>query len=299
MSAFDWIVTRSLPLVPKPIVWQFSKKYIAGPRLEDAVRTVKSLSEQGMMATLDVLGENVSHEEETRGYAEQYLEVLETIAAEGLQSNVSVKPTQMGLALSEDLCRDNIRSIAEKAKELGNFVRLDMEDTPYTSATIELYRRLVKEYDNIGLVLQAYLYRSIEDVRGLSPLKPNYRLCKGIYLEPRSVAFQDKEVVRRNFALLLEEMLASGSYVGIATHDEQLVWEGWRLVHAHGLHRERYEFQMLLGVREDLRSVIVQKGHRLRVYVPFGRHWHAYSMRRLRENPTIAHHIIRSILGMD
>jgi proline dehydrogenase len=299
MSAFDWLVTRSLPLVPKPIVWQFSKKYIAGPHLDDAVRVVKALEARGMKATLDVLGEHVSREEETRDYAEQYLSVLETISTTGLDANVSLKPTQMGLALSEDVCYENVSSIVSRAAELGNSVRLDMEDSPYTTATVELYRRLRQSFENVGLVLQAYLYRTLEDVRALAPLKPNYRLCKGIYVEPRSVAYQDREVVRSNFALVLDEMLARGSYVGIATHDEQLVWDGWRLVDKHGLRPDQYEFQMLLGVREDLRSAIVSRGHKLRVYVPFGRHWHAYSMRRLRENPAIARHIIRSLLGLD
>lgn len=299
MSAFDWLVTRALPLVPKPIVWQFSKRYIAGAALEDAVKTARALNEAGMMATIDVLGEHVSAQQEAHGYAQEYLTVLETIASHGLDANVSVKPTQMGLGLRDDICYQNLRMIALKAAQLGNFVRLDMEDTPYTSAIIELYRRLRDDFSGVGLALQAYLYRSIEDVRELAGLKPNYRLCKGIYVEPRSVAHQDREVIRRNFAVLLEEMLKTRSYVGIATHDEQLVWEGWRLVDKHGLDREHYEFQMLLGVREDLRSVIVERGHRLRVYVPFGRHWHAYSMRRLRENPTIARHIIRSVLGLD
>ena len=299
MSVLDWLITRSLPLVPKAIVWQFSKKYIAGPDLADAVRTARDLNSRGMMATIDVLGEDVRHQEETRGYTAQYLQVLETISSEGLDANVSVKPTQMGLALSRDLCFENVGSIVSKASSLGNFVRLDMENIPYTDDTLDLYRRLRTEHQNVGLAVQAYLFRSIDDVRALAPLSPNYRLCKGIYVEPRSVAFKDKDVIRRNFGLLLEEMLQTKSYVGIATHDEQLVWEGWRLVDAHGLGRDQYEFQMLLGVREDLRTVIVDRGHRLRVYVPFGRHWHAYSMRRLRENPTVARHIIRSILGLD
>jgi proline dehydrogenase len=216
----------------------------------------------------------------------------------GLDSNVSVKLTALGLNLDYDVCRADLRVVVEDAASRGNFVRIDMEDSSTTDDTLRLYRELREEgYDNVGVVLQAMLRRTYDDIAGLADLKPNVRLCKGIYVEPPEVAYQDFEEVQASYVGALEALLDAGSYVGIATHDEWLLDEGRRLVAEHGLSRAEYEFQMLLGVRPRLGDELVREGHRLRIYVPFGRHWYAYSLRRLQENPKIAGYIAADTLG--
>ncbi len=294
MSLINHLIASTLPYIPKSIVGFFSKRYIAGETLEDAVRTARELMQQGACVTLDVLGEDVTRKEEATGYAEQYIRVLETIRKEKLDANVSLKPTQMGLKISRDFCLETIGDIAAKATEMGNFVRIDMEDISCTDDTFWLYRQLKSRY-NTGTVLQAYLRRSDSDLDELIPLQANLRLCKGIYREPYQAAYQDREIIRWNYLHLLERLLEGGCYVGIATHDELLVWGALRLIKKMNLARDRYEFQMLLGVREPLRRLIIAGGHRLRVYVPFGAHWHAYSIRRLKENPQIAGHVLQNI----
>lgn len=297
MSLFDSMIASALPFVPKPVVRYFSRRYIAGEALDDAIRVVRELNSQGAMATIDVLGEHVSDPAQTEKAVLAYEAVLEAIEKEKLNSNVSLKPTQMGLKISYELCLRNIRQIVEKAASLGNFVRIDMEDSSCTDDTIRLYRDLRREFDNVGLVLQAYLRRSLSDAEALLELTPNVRVCKGIYVEPREIAFKDREIINKNFALLVEVLLANGAYVGIATHDERLVWEGYRIVRDLHLSPDHYEFQMLLGVDEQLRRIIIRDGHRLRVYVPFGEEWYAYSLRRLRENPRVAGYVFRAIFS--
>jgi proline dehydrogenase len=221
-----------------------------------------------------------------------YHDVFEAIQREHLDSNVSVKLTALGLNLAYELCRANIEKVVRHAAESGNFVRIDMEDSSCTTDTLRMYCELREAgLDNVGIVLQAYLRRTIRDVRELAPYRPNVRLCKGIYVEPPLIAYRDYEEVRANFVRSLRELLRAGSYVGIATHDKWLISEGRRLVEEHGLGPEQYEFQMLLGVREAAGDRLVRDGHRLRVYVPFGRHWYSYSVRRLQENPKIAGYI--------
>ena len=297
MSAIHTLVARSLPLVPRPIVRRVSRRYIAGDTLADAVAAVRELNGQGLMATLDILGESVTERRLVETAAGEYEAALQAIRDERLDSNLSVKPTQFGLKIDFDLCYDRVRRLVAQAHEAGNFVRLDMEDSSCTSPTLELYRRLRAEgLDNVGVVLQAYMRRSLADVRAL-PDRPNVRLCKGIYLEPPDIAYGDRGLVNKNYARLLEELLDRGAYVGIATHDEELVWEAQRSLERRRLPPTMYEFQMLLGVAERLRRLIRREGHRLRVYVPFGSHWYAYSMRRLKENPRIAGYLLGSLLG--
>lgn len=295
MNLLDQLVVSALPLIPKPIVGYFSKPYIAGPNIQDAIRVVRELNKQGAMATLDVLGESVTSREQAEQAARTYTDVLDTIEREKLDSNISIKLTQLGLKIDEEFCYENTKLVVQKAAALGNFVRIDMEDSSCTTNTIAIYKRLRDDFDNVGLALQAYLRRSIKDVRDLLPLKPNVRICKGIYVEPREIAYKDREIINKNFTLLVETLLREGCYVGIATHDERLVWEGYRLVDELGLKTEDYEFQMLLGVDEQLRRIILGDDHRLRVYVPFGKEWYAYSVRRLRENPRIAGYVFRAI----
>lgn len=300
MNVFNRLAVTALPLVPKPLVRRVASRYIAGDKIEDAVRTVRELNRRGMMATLDILGEHISLRSEAIATADNYLHALETIAREKLDSNISIKLTAFGLKLDFDFCVENVRRVVQRAKDLGNFVRLDMEDSSCTTDTLRMYDLLRREFSNVGTVIQAYLRRSLQDVRQLvaDGKSTNLRLCKGIYVEPRSIAYKNRELINKNFTYLLHEMLRQGAYVGIATHDERLVWDGMRLVDELKLPPTAYEFQMLLGVDEELRDVIVNAGHRLRIYVPFGRQWYAYSVRRLQENPQIAGYVVQNFFGL-
>jgi proline dehydrogenase len=298
VALLDRAIVSALPAVPKPIVRRISERYIAGERVEDACRVVKKLNAQGKMATIDVLGEEITTPEEARHIAYAYDDVFGAIDEQGLDSNVSVKLTGMGLKLGHDIVRQNLERTVRGARERGNFVRIDMEDSSCTDDTLALYRELRGEgLDNVGIVLQAYLRRTLGDIAALADLTPNVRLCKGIYVEPLKIAYHEFDQVRANFVRALEALLAGGSYVGIATHDEWLLTEGARLVREYGRTREEYEFQMLLGVREARADELVRAGHRLRIYVPFGEHWYAYSLRRLQENPKIAGYIAADTLG--
>jgi proline dehydrogenase len=298
VAILDRAIVRLLPAVPKLVVRRISDRYIAGTELEDACRVVKRLNDEGKLATIDVLGEEITSAEEAVGIAHTYEDVFSTVERQGLDSNVSVKLTALGLKLGYDLCRENLELVVRRAAESANFVRIDMEDSSTTDDTLRLYRELRQAgHENLGVVLQASLRRTVADVAGLADLKPSVRLCKGIYVESDEIQFRDFEAVRANFVHALEALLAAGCYVGIATHDEWLIAEGKRLVAKHGLVREQYEFQMLLGVRERLGDALVREGRRLRVYVPFGRHWYAYSLRRLQENPKIAGYIAADTFG--
>lgn len=296
MSLLDRFVVATLPFVPKPIVRHFANPYIAGENLDDAIRSVKMLNRQGACATIDLLGESVSTPQETNDAVQRYLEVLETIKSDGLDANISIKPTQMGLALDYNLCRENYLKIIEKVREQDNFLRIDMEDNPFTTLTLDLYKDLRKEYPKIGVVVQAYLRRTVKDLdERLIPMKGNIRLCKGIYNEPPEIAYKNFDIVRRNFSMLLRKALSSGMYVGIATHDEMLVYEAYRIIDELKLTKDKYEFQMLLGVTETLRRQVIADGHKMRVYVPFGKDWYAYSTRRLKENPRVAGYVFKDI----
>lgn len=298
MSLFDNLVRFGMPLVPKLIVGKVARRYVAGPTLADAVTTIRALNAEGAMATADVLGEEVHHPDKAAAAVAEYHRLLDAIRSEGLDSNISVKPTLLGLKIDEELCAENILAVVRRAREHGNFVRIDMEDHTCTDATLRIYRRALEEVGGVGVVLQAYLHRTLTDIRTLLPLTPNIRLCKGIYREPRAIAWWQYETVRESFVAGLNRLLENGAYVGIATHDAYLVCAGMAAVDRLGLDVDRYEFQMLLGVDPELRHSILTAGHRLRVYVPYGRDWYPYSIRRLRENPTIARHVVRSMLGL-
>jgi proline dehydrogenase len=295
VTLLDRAIVRLLPAVPKPVVQLFSSRYIAGSTLAEAVEAVRALNSAGKMATIDVLGEEITREEETRAIASAYRDVLAAVDEARLDANVSIKPTALGLGLSYDLCRENLEAVVRDAAGRGNFVRIDMEDSSTTDDTLRLYRGLRETgLDNVGVVLQAYLRRTPDDVRALADLRPSVRLCKGIYVEPATLAFQDDEAVRANFLRCLDDLLAGGAYVGVATHDEWLIGESLRRIAHRGLGRDEYELQMLLGVRESRADELVGDGHRLRVYTPFGEQWYAYSLRRLQENPAMAGTIARS-----
>jgi proline dehydrogenase len=298
VALLDRTIARLLPAVPKPIVQRVANRYIAGTDLADACRVVKGMNEAGKMATIDVLGEEITSREEALEIARAYNDVFAAIEREELDSNVSVKLTALGLKLGYELCKENLASVARHAAAGGNFIRIDMEDSSCTNDTLRLHRELRAEgHKNLGVVLQGYLRRTIRDVRDLLPLGANVRLCKGIYIEPPAIAYQDYQAVRDNFVQCLDELLGGGCYVGIATHDEWLLEEALRLVDEHGLGPEEYEFQMLLGVRPDRGDELVRGGHRLRIYVPFGEQWYGYSLRRLQENPKIAGYIAADTLG--
>ncbi|MCB9219917.1 MAG: proline dehydrogenase family protein, partial [Ignavibacteriales bacterium] len=221
--------------------------------------------------------------------------VLEAIKDNNLKANLSIKPTSLGLSIDEDFYYNQLKEVLIKAKELNNWVRVDMENVPYTSSTIEIFKKLQSEFDNVGIVLQAYLKRTMDDVIDLNKTKTNYRLCKGIYIESEKVAYKDKQVIRDNYLKLLDKILHNGSYVGIATHDEYLINGAYKMIEEMKLSKDKYEFQMLYGVTEKLRDKINNDGHKIRVYVPYGKKWYAYSIRRMQENPEVAGHIAKSI----
>jgi proline dehydrogenase len=290
MSLLDRAVVAALPAVPKRVVGRLSSRYIAGASLDDALRTVSELNAQGKLATVDVLGEEVKDEEEAAAIAAAYVDALDAFEREGLDANVSVKPTGLGLKLGYDLCKRNVETVIAAAEPTDRFVRIDMEDSSTTDETLRLFRELRDEgHERVGPVLQASLRRTVADAEALAGA--SVRICKGIYIEPESIQFRDDRQVRESFVRSLEALLDGGSYAAIATHDEWLVDEALRLIRERGLAEDRYEFQLLLGVRPELGDRIVAGGHRLRIYVPYGRQWYEYSLRRLQENPKIAGYV--------
>ena len=296
MRVFDRAVVRVLPAVPRGIVRRVAAPYIAGETLDDARRVVKELNAAGIRATVDVLGEDVSRPEEAETIARAYHDALAAIEAEQLDANVSIKLTGFGLELDTALCRALAEALVEDAATRGIFVRIDMEDSSTTDDTLDLYRALRGAgRDNVGIVLQAALRRTLDDIATLADHLPSVRLCKGIYVEPSSVAFQEPDVIRRSFVACLDALLAAGCRVAIATHDEWLL--GQALDRVAALDEDAYELQMLLGVRARRGRELVAAGHPLRVYVPYGLQWYEYSLRRLQENPKVAGYVARDIVG--
>jgi proline dehydrogenase len=297
MSVFNRLLVNTLPLVPRFIVGRVASRYVAGETLESALETVRRLNAGGAMATVDVLGEEVSEREKALAAVEEYNRVFAAIDRLRLDSNVSIKLTLLGLKIDEGFCRDNVMRIAEVASSYDNFVRIDMEDNTCTDATLRIYRDVHARHGNLGVVLQAYMRRTLQDIAELPREGASVRLCKGIYVEPRRIAWKGYATVRANFVAALEKLIAHGAYIAVATHDEYLACAATALIDRHGLGRDRYEFQMLLGVDQELRRILIDAGHRLRVYVPYGPDWYAYSIRRLRENPEVARHVLRALLA--
>jgi proline dehydrogenase len=297
VGIIDSAIANSVPAIPRPVVRRIAGRYMAGEELDEAIDAIRDLNREGCVATVDVLGESTVCERDAANYLDQYKQVVDALDEHDLQSGISVKLTGLGLALDEELCRKYLEEIVVYTGERGRFVRVDMEDSPYTATTLELVLEMHERHENTGAVIQSYMRRSLKDVVRLAVSGVSVRLCKGIYDEPREIAYKDFDVVRQNYVLLLEELLRGGSYAGIATHDEYLVWHGLRLIHQMGLSRDRYEFQMLLGVDEELRRILVDAGYKVRVYVPFGKDWYEYSTRRLKENPKIASYVARDVIG--
>lgn len=296
MNILNKLIVSIVQMMPPKIVGIFSRKYIAGESLEDGIRVVKELNVKGILATMDVLGEAVKNKEESIDAKNKAMEVLDAIEKHKLMANLSIKPTQMGLLIDEEFAYQQILELVKRAHEINNFVRIDMEDSSTTDMTIDLYKKIYQEYKNVGIVIQAYLKRSFDDVIVLNKLGTNYRLCKGIYVEPASIAIKDRQAIRENYLKILKQMFIDGNYVGIATHDKYLIDEAYKMIKEMNIPKNKFEFQMLLGVREDLRDKINNDGYKIRVYVPFGKDWYAYSVRRLKENPSIAGHIVKSFL---
>jgi len=298
MNVFNNLVVTALPLTPKPVIAYFAKPYIAGATLAEGTACVRRLNAEKTMATMDVLGEDVFTREEAIAGREECKKVLAEIAAQKLDSNISLKLTQLGLKIDKSFCLANVDDIVASARSYGNFVRIDMEDNTTTDDTLEIFRAVKSKYDNVGIVIQAYLKRSEDDIRKLAAEKANVRLCKGIYVEPADIAFTGRREIQQNYVRLLKILFEGGSYVGIATHDDVLISSARQIVSDLTLTPQQYEFQMLLGVRPERRRELVAEGHRMRVYTPFGSHWYAYSVRRLKENPQMAGHVFKAILGI-
>lgn len=292
-------VIKMMPVIPKPIIKGVAKKYIAGSKLADAVRVTKDFEAKGGMTTIDLLGEFVEEREKVLGERGEITKISDAVLENKLKTYLSVKPTSLGLGIDEEFAYDNVKYIVEYAKNNGQFVRIDMENSPYTDKTLKLYRRLRADgLDNVGIVIQAYMRRSEKDLQDLKDLKPNVRLCKGIYKEAPSIAFQDKQEVRDNWKKLLGILIENGSYVGIATHDDELINYALDYIKKNNVSQDQYEFQMLLGVREGRRDEILKLGHKMRIYTPFGEDWYGYSTRRLEENPDMAGHIFKAFFGI-
>lgn len=292
MAILDRLLAACIGFVPRGVVGKVAAKYVAGETIEDAVAAARRLREAGCCTTFDLLGEFITEESQADATADEYIELLDRIEQDGFDGNISVKLTAFGLQLDEEHAYERLKRVVAHARSLGNFVRIDMEDSSCTDATFRLYRRLRADgFDNAGLVLQAYMRRTLDDISALTELTPSYRICKGIYVEAEEVAFQEAEEIRDGFRAALAAMLDNGSYVGIATHDEILIAAGREAVASRSLDHDRYEFQMLLGVTDHLRKQVVADGHRVRVYVPYGRDWYAYCVRRLKENPRIGRYV--------
>lgn len=301
MMWFNKIVAAILPYMPKSFVWVFSSRYIAGKTIADAVKVSKKLNKDGYLVTIDLLGEFITELAQAEENRDKYLEIIEQIQANNIDGNYSLKPTMFGLLIDKEACYKNIREIVKKAAEHNNFVRVDMEDSQCVDLEIELFRKLKKEFPkNVGLVFQAYMKRTLDDIKSLMDLHTdelpiNYRICKGIYVEPEKIAYKKYDEINQHYLKDLEFMFQNKIYPGIATHDVPLVEGAYKLIDQYNVPVENYEFQMLYGVTPSLRKSIINKGHRLRVYVPFGKDWFAYSTRRLKENPKMASDIIKAI----
>lgn len=271
-------------------------RFVAGEELGEAVEAIRQLNSKAISASFDHLGESIKSEGETRQEVREYLRVLDQIEKNGLDSNVSVKLTQLGLDVDQGLCYENARTIVEAAGRYQNFVRIDMEDSTKTDATISIFKRLRQEFENVGIVVQSYLYRTESDVKDLLQMGARIRLCKGAYKEPETVAFQDKAEVDKNYVHIMKMLLVSGIYHGIASHDENMIAATRQFAAEKGITPDQYEFQMLFGIRRDLQEKLVKEGYRMRVYVPYGEYWYPYFMRRLAERPANIWFVLKNIL---
>ncbi len=298
---FNQMISKILPFMPKKLVWIFSRKYIAGETMDDAIRVCRELNGQNVKVTIDLLGEFITRLDEATANKQAYLEIIERVEREKIDGNYSLKPTSFGLLIDPEACYQNIREIVARSASYGNFIRVDMEDSQCTDLEIDLFRKLQREFPGrVGLVIQAYMKRTLQDIKNMNDLNQaetplNLRLCKGIYVEPEAIAYKKYQEINGHYLEDLEYMFQQGMFPGIATHDKPLVEGAFSLIKKYQVPKNRYEFQMLYGVTPDLRKSITDLGHTMRVYVPFGKEWFGYSTRRLKENPKMVTHIIKAL----
>ncbi|WP_439184004.1 proline dehydrogenase family protein [Carboxylicivirga taeanensis] len=295
------LIARTLPYFPKKFVWVFSRKYIAGETIDEAILACRQLNDNGMLVTVDLLGEFITNLDQAKNNKEEYLTIIERFESENIKGNYSLKPTSFGLLIDKEVCYQYVREIVARAAASNNFVRIDMEDSKCVDLEIEMFRQLKAEFPaHVGLVFQAYLKRTLDDLKALMDIHSeeqptNYRLCKGIYVEPKEIAYKDYDEVNACYLEDLEYLLKNKVYVGIATHDRKLVEGAIKIITENNIPNEQFEFQMLYGVTPELRKEILNKGYKMRIYVPYGKDWFGYSTRRLKENPKMATHIIKSL----
>lgn len=299
------LISHTLPYFPQKFIWQFSKTYIAGETTGEAIDVSKALNSENAMVSLDILGEFIQNMDQARANRDAYLDLIHTVEQTDVTGNYSIKPTMFGLLLDKKTCYAYIRDLVKKAAAHGNFIRIDMENSPCVDDSIAIFRRLKAEFPaNVGLVLQAYLKRTLSDLDSMLDLRSgdaplNFRLCKGIYVESEQIAYKDYHEINAHYLEDLEFMIKNDVYPAIATHDAPLIQGALALIDKYNLPKDKYEFQMLYGVTPKRRQALLRAGHPLRVYVPFGEHWFGYSTRRLKENPAMISHIIKAMLGRE
>ncbi|MBD8194919.1 proline dehydrogenase family protein [Pseudomonas fluorescens] len=302
MHLFNALMARAIPFIPRAIIQKISRRYIAGATLGEALARVQQLNAQGFCVTLDVLGETVSTPQQAENTATDYIDLLEAIQANGLKANISIKPSSLGLLLDMQQCERLAERILEAAEGHKNSVCIDMEDVSCTEKEIDLFTRLRRSHDNVGLALQAYLKRTYQDIEVLTRETSTLRICKGIYVEDRSHlvsgSWNDRTAINKHFLDHVMRCFKAGSFVGVATHDAALIEHVIALARDNGIDRTQFEFQMLLGVCEPLRDKVLRMGFSVRIYVPFGMDWYGYSTRRLNENPSIAGHVAKALIGL-
>jgi len=277
------------------LLTRFARSFVAGETIDDALKAVEKLNQRGIMATLDVLGESVTVKSDSDRAIQDYLDVLDAIHRTGVDSHVSLKLTQMGLDIDDEYCYENMIRIVSRAKEYSNFVRFDMEGSPHTQRTLDIFKRVRSQFDNVGIVVQAMLFRTEEDVESLNKIKARIRLCKGAYKEPKEIAFQKMSLIRQSFMKLADRLFKEGVYPAIATHDDKLIQATKDYVAEHGIPKEDFEFQLLYGIRTKTQQRLVDEGYRMRVYVPFGTHWLPYFYRRLRERKENVFFVLKNL----
>jgi len=279
-----------------PLSRRVTRRFIAGETLDEAVHAVTKLNGNGLTATFDYLGENVIRKEDAEEAVAMYLQILETIEKTGIQANISMKLTELGLDFKGTFCAEKLELILKRASLGNHFIRIDMEGSPYTEKTLTLFRQVYSHYKNVGVVVQAYLYRSEKDTEDLISLGARVRLCKGAYNEPPQIAFPKKSDVDENYLRLMKKLLLQGNYPAIATHDPKIIDETKSFARNNGIDSSRFEFQMLYGIRRDLQELLVKQGYRVRIYVPYGKEWYPYFMRRLAERPANVLFFLSSLL---
>lgn len=301
MKIINRLLVAILSCLPKSFVWIFSKRYIAGDKLEDVIHVTKCFNDQGIKVTIDLLGECVTSKERIEYYKSEYIRLIESSATNGFDNSFSVKPTMFGLLLDEEMCYGHVRELVARAASYDRFVRIDMEDVQCTDKEILLYRRLLKEFpDHVGIVFQSYLKRTLDDLKEMAAFeegrgKINIRICKGIYDEPADMAYKKGKEINENYLASLESMFQNKFYAAIATHDKALIEGAYRLIDKYQIGKTACEFQMLYGVTPELRKSVMDKGYTMRVYIPYGMDWFNYCLRRLKENPRMVSHIIKAL----